>query len=373
LLHWAWERARLDPDTLVKRFPQLEEWETGERQPTLKQLEDFAKATLTPFGYFFLPEPPEETLPIPDFRTVASRAVRRPSAQLLETLNICIRRQEWYREHALAEEQAPLAFIGGSRIADGVEAVAAAIRAVVRLDPDARRTAKDGDAALRAMFEQVEEAGILVMRNGVVGNNTSQPLSVEEFRGFALSDPHAPLVFINAADTKAAQMFTLAHELAHLWLGESGISNSEETLAPSGAATEAFCNRVAAEALVPMRDFRAVWNENADPVAEFRRLATRFRVSTLVIIRRAHDAGFLSAESFNIAYKDELDRIMRFARGSGGDFYKTQTSRLGRRFPRALLESTLGGATLYRDAFRLLGISKTETFEKLARELRFAI
>jgi hypothetical protein len=102
-------------------------------------------------------------------------------------------------------------------------------------------------------------------------------------------------------------------------------------------------------------------------------LATQFRVSTLVIIRRAYDVGFLSRESFHVAYKDELDRIMRFARGGGGDFYKTQTSRLGRRFPKALLESTFGGATMYRDAFRLLGISKTETFEKLARELNFAV
>lgn len=372
LFRWARERSGVDVAALTERFPKYEAWENGESKPTLKQLEDFSRKTLTPFGYFFLAQPPEEQLPIPDFRTLAGREPRRLSAQLLETIYTCQRRQDWYRDYAVENGLDPLAFVKGSRVTDGVQAVANSIRETIGLDPSLRAEAKDAEAALSRMFAQVEDAGILVMRNGIVGNNVYQPLSVSEFRGFALSDPYAPLIFINAADSKAAQMFTLAHELAHLWIGASGISNLEQTMTAEVSSTEAFCNGVAAESLVALDQFRAAWRLDADPVVEYRRLGRLYRVSSLVIIRRAYDAGFLSREDFSVAYCDEVARLERHS-GGGGDFYKTQISRLGTRFPKALLVSTLEGRTFFRDAYRLLGISKSETFDKLAKELNYSL
>src|SRR5262245_10947493 len=93
--HWARARAGLDRGALAKRFPYLPEWETGEVRPTLKQLEQFAKATYAPIGFFFLQEPPEDRVPIPDFRTIANKGVVRPSPHLIDTVYICQRRQEW--------------------------------------------------------------------------------------------------------------------------------------------------------------------------------------------------------------------------------------------------------------------------------------
>src|ERR1700730_1503985 len=86
LISWARERARVSSDDLIQRFPRLREWESGTIRPTLRQLEDFANATTTPLGYLFLPEPPEEALPIPDFRTLGDKPVRRPSPNLLDTV-----------------------------------------------------------------------------------------------------------------------------------------------------------------------------------------------------------------------------------------------------------------------------------------------
>ena len=86
MLLWACERAGFDVANLAKRMPQLPAWVRRERQPTLKQLDKLAKLTHTPLGYLFLPEPPDERLPVPDYRTVDSTARGRPSPDLLDTL-----------------------------------------------------------------------------------------------------------------------------------------------------------------------------------------------------------------------------------------------------------------------------------------------
>jgi Zn-dependent peptidase ImmA (M78 family) len=178
----------------------------------------------------------------------------------------------------------------------------------------------------------------------------------------------APLVFINGADTKAAQMFTLAHELAHIWLGESAISDSQANLIPD-LQVEDWCNRVAAELLVPLAVLRADYDRTTGLGNEVSRLAKRFKVSTLVILRRIHDAGGLTREELWEAYEQELARLRTIPKGSGGNFYLTQASRVSKRFARALVVSTLEGQTLHRDAFRMLGFSKLQTFHELGRSL----
>ncbi len=205
------------------------------------------------------------------------------------------------------------------------------------------------------------------MVSGTVGSNTRRALDPEEFRGFALSDDLAPLVFINGADTKAAQMFTLAHELAHLWLGRSALSDSGPHMLPSNNV-EAWCNRVAAELLVPLSLLKDDCRKKGEDLSSaLKRLTRRFKVSTLIILRRIHDAGDLTRAEFHAAYEAELAQLKPIPlSGSGGNFYRTQVARVGKRFAKALVGSTLGGRTLYRDAFRLLCVSKTSTFQKLA-------
>jgi Zn-dependent peptidase ImmA (M78 family) len=210
--------------------------------------------------------------------------------------------------------------------------------------------------------------GILVMCSGVVSNNNRRRLDPGEFRGFAMADRLAPLVFINGADTKSAQMFTLAHELAHIWLGQSAVSDAQLSQL-SGNAVELWCNKVAAELLVPISIFRAEYRKGAELQGEVNRLARRFKVSTLVILRRVHDAGGLTQEEFWQAYRVELQRLREIPRGSGGDFYLTQAARVSKRFARALIANTLEGQTLHRDAFRMLGFSKLGTFRELGRNL----
>ena len=227
LLRWARERAGiLDVGELQGRFPKLGEWETGEAQPTLKQLEAFAQAVHVPIGYLFLPEPPGEPLPIPDFRTHDGRGVRRASPELLDMLYACQERQGWYRDFALTVRMPQAAFVGSAALSDRLQDAASSMAETLGFDVAARAACRTWEEALRLFIAQADAAGVLVMVSGVVLSNNRRTFDPEEFRGFALADKRAPLVFINGADTKSGQMFTLAHELAHLWLGSSAVSDA---------------------------------------------------------------------------------------------------------------------------------------------------
>jgi Zn-dependent peptidase ImmA (M78 family)/transcriptional regulator with XRE-family HTH domain len=371
MFRWARERAGLGPEALARRFPSLDAWERGEAQPTLKQLESFAQATYTPVGYLFLPEPPVERVPIPDFRTMGSERLERPSADLLDTLYLCQQRQEWYRDFARTEGETPLPFVGSVSLASDVEETAARIRGALGFDLDERRRTPTWTEALRRFIGLADDLGILVMVSGVVGSNNRRKLNPEEFRGFALVDPLAPLVFLNGADTKAAQMFTLAHELAHVWLGQSALSDVAPVSSPTNAV-EVWCNWVAAEILVPLSIFREEYQPEASLRDELDRLARRFKVSTLVVLRRIHDAGGLTADQLWREYRRELERLRAMPTGDGGNFYLTLGARASKRFARALVVSTLEGRSSFTETFRLLGLKKMATFQELGYSLGVA-
>lgn len=368
MLKWACTRSGLDVERLQKRFPKIELWFSEDESPTLKQLENFAKATYTPIGFLFMQKPPVEKVPIPDFRTIVGTGSRPPSPDLLDTVYICQQRQEWYREYMRVSGEDPVSLVGSVSTDNNVEETAAHIRHALGFDIEERRKMSTWTDALRSFIEQADGLGILVMVNGVVGNNNRRKLDPYEFRGFALVDNLAPLVFINGSDTKAAQMFTLAHELAHIWLGQTGLSDAQAAQIPANQV-ERWCNLVAAEILVPLAVLRNEYQKNKPLADEVNRLARYFKVSTLVILRRIHDAGGLNKEQFHKAYNEELERLLELPSGSGGNFYLTQAARVSKRFARALISNTLEGQTLYRDAFRMLGFSKQSTFKDLGHSL----
>ncbi len=371
LLVWARTRARLETADLEHRFPKINAWEAEEVQPTFKQLEDFARAVHVPFGYLFLPAPPDEPLPIPDFRTVDGRGVRRPSPELLDMVYACQERQGWYKEFSLTTRQPEAEFVRSARLQDRAVAVAASMAETLGFDLEARATCRTWEKALRLFIGQAESVGVLVMVSGVVLSNNNRKLNPEEFRGFALADRRAPLIFVNGSDSKSAQMFTMAHELAHLWLGSTAVS--DVSAAPHGGhcREEIWCNAVAAELLVPITVLRNDLVDDETVEDAVNRLTRRYKVSSLVILRRLLDAGWLDRAAFDEAWAAERARLQALAQRNdgGGDFYRTTRSRVSRRFARALVESTLEGQTLYRDAFRMLGVARTETFNHIGRQV----
>ena len=364
---WARERADKDPNKLRKKFKNLTEWERGKIQPTFKQLENFAKATYAPFGYFFMDRPPKEKIPIPDLRTIGNVEITRPSPDLLDTIYLCQQRQDWYREFICSMGAKALDFVGTVNIRESIEKTAEKMRTTLGFSLDKRRKASTWTEALRLFVEKIDEVGIMVMISGVVGSNTQRKLDTNEFRGFALSDDFAPLIFINGADSKSAQMFTLAHELAHIWPGKSALSNTDLTSHPSNSV-EVWCNKVAAEFLVPLENIKRdnIGNKPLEAVPD---LVRNYKVSSLVIIRRLLDAQYIKRDEFDKAFKKELQRIKNLSKGKGGDFYRTIGVRDGKRFMRDLIASTLEGHTSLTEALRLLGIKKMDTFQNIGKEL----
>ncbi len=374
VLRWARERAGLDIQTLAKKLQVKSEriisWENS-GQLTITQAEKLAHYTHTPLGYLYLPEPVKESLPIRDFRTVDDQPLSRPTPDLIETIQIMQRRQAWMREEMLESGQNPLAFVGSSQLDMPAEEVACLIKKELGLEPhwtDGKTTWED---ALRTLRNTIEAVGVLVVFNGVVGNDTHRKLSTDEFRGFALLDEYAPLIFVNSTDYKGAQMFTLVHELAHIWIGQEGLSNLE-ALQPSTSANkiEKFCNQVAAEFLVPANELLSRWDTVPAGQNTYDFLARSFKVSTIVVARRALDLNLISSDTFFNYWYDLLktEKQKHKNRKSGGDFWNNQNVRVGVRFGSAVVRAVKEGRLLYREAYALTGL-KGATFIEFSNNL----
>ncbi|MDY0164966.1 MAG: ImmA/IrrE family metallo-endopeptidase [Thermoguttaceae bacterium] len=373
LIRWAIDRSGLASEDLATAFPKLDEWKRGKRLPTFRQLEAFAKKTMTPLGYLYLDAPPEERLPIPDFRTVGDARIDRPSPNLIETIQAMQRRQAWMREYLIEQAEKPLGFVGAAKHSRNVVSLAARIRDTLGLIVDWAELHSTWEDALRTLRQSAEHIGILVATSSVVGLNNHRPLDPQEFRGFVVCDSYAPLIFVNGADSKSAQMFTLAHELAHVWLGQDGLFNLIKTM-PHDDDTERYCNQVAAEFLVPRRKLLERWQEAQATGKPFQTIARWCKVSPVVAARRALDLRLISKAQFFVFYEqDQEDWRHRKAeekvRKKGGpNFYDVQDVRLGRRFAYAVVRAAREGRLLFREAYQLTDL-KGQTFNQYADRL----
>ena len=371
VLRWARERADFSVADLAQKVGVKTErvlrWENA-GAISMPQAEKLARATHTPLGYLFLSFPPVEELPVQDFRARAGETPARPSADLLETVYAMQRRQAWLREELIDTGHEPLDFVGSLRGVVDYREAAGAMRRALLLDNDwaaARPTWSDALAHLR---DSADAAGVLVTFNGVVGNNTSRKLNPDEFQGFALVDEYAPLVFVNNADFKAAQMFTLAHELAHLFVGEAGVSVIKSLL-PSEHSVEIFCDAVAAEFLAPAEDLRHYWRHFAETYDPYQRIARQFKVSRIVAARRALDLKLIEREAFFAYYNAHKAQGVRSPQASdSGDFWNIQRWRIGPRFAAAVARAVRAGRLPYREAYVLTGLSG-DTFANMPEKM----
>lgn len=361
IVTWARQRAGLSEEAFaqklgIKDIAKVTEWEAGTAKPTFVQAQKVANVTSIPFGYLFLAKPPKEELPIPDLRTVGDKHHDEVSVDMRDIIKQVMHKQEWYKEYLLQIGEDELPFIGRFSTKDSVYEVAQNIRDELEIPLPKKGSWEEYQ---RQIINAAENSRILVMRSGIVGNNTRRKLEVSEFRGFAISDKLAPVIFINSSDAPAARLFTLVHELAHLWIGSSGVSD----LSDDHAEEEKFCNAVAGEFLVPEDAFYEMWNPHVSLLNNTIEISSRFHVSKLVVARRALDCGVIDSGAYWAFYQNEMKAFKRKKSG-GGDFNITAGARNSALFSSAVVAEALSGRMLLRDAGSLLGIqpSKIKTY-----------
>ncbi|MCD1269892.1 ImmA/IrrE family metallo-endopeptidase [Microbacterium sp. MEC084] len=368
ILRWAEAYSQRDHVAFLHRFPQWDDWAAGRRSPTIRQVEQIASFSHLPFGIFFLAEPPELQLPIPDYRLGTGGDARTPSPELREVIDESVFRQDWYRDYSIREGLAPPQLPQLTRLST----LAGEIRDALDFSVS-RRAGLPRDQVRRRLKRSVEELGVLVTFAGTITNNTQRTLSREEFRGFTLYDRVAPLIFVNTHDdTKTGQIFTLIHELGHVLRRESALD--EPSPRHDGADAEGWCNRLAAEVLVPTDDLRQVFRSDADLYSELDRLASRYVASTPTILLQLRAIGAVPRDGFDEVYRRVEERARAAAKlndtsTDGGNYYANLPYRVGERLSRAVITDARSGATSLTDAMRLLGLSSTSKIDRYAQEV----
>ena len=361
ILTWAIARAGYELPDFAEKYPRISDWLSGAKQPTVKQLEDFSNKVHLPFGYLFLPKPPNETIDFPFFRTGRKEGTNRVSLNVYDTILDLQRRQAWLIDYLQELGSHPLPYVGWFNSQASPVDVVQDIRHTLGLGQSWAAGCPTWEDALDTLVKKIEEIGIIVVFSGIVGNNTHRVIPVEECRGFVLVDEYVPFMLVNNADAKAAQLFTIVHELAHVWLGQSAGFDFRQ-LMPSDNPTERLCNQVAAEFLMPEALLRAHWTG----VADIRKLVTKFKVSKIVIARRALDLGLISRATFFQVYNTYMAEFAAKKQGqeSGGNCYYTARKRVSPTFAAYVDSAVKTDKLLYRDAYKLTGLSgKTyETF-----------
>lgn len=348
---WAIQRAGLTVDDYIENHPDvaLTEWMDGGKTPTIKQLESFAKSVNVPFGFLFLEKVPQESVPFPVFRGDAGR-YDHFDLNVYDTVNAVQQRQEWLEEYLVKNDIETCQFVGSVTINTPISETVCLLREVLKLGTRWAFSLANTEAAVSKLTEMLEFAGVFVAYNGIVGNNTHRKLRVSECRGFALVNNVAPYIFINSSDAPVAQLFTLIHETAHIMLGVSAGHAEADTL--SDDVTERYCDKVAAEFLVPAQELRVVWN------GRIKETARKFRVSELVLARRALELQLINGDAFHRFWIEYTNRppYTRKAGNTGGNFYRTSVKRVGRLFA-IHVKNAVGSSQLsFTDAYRLTGL-----------------
>lgn len=351
----------------VSPAERLRSIESGESPLTISLLQALAKAYQRPEVTFFLPCPPRKEKLLADFRTVDSRQPTVDSPEFAALKRHIIALHKGLKDIAEAEEDPPLAFVGSIRPHSPVDEVVPAIKAVLGQDPRDMSRLRDENDFFHALREQAQQAGIYVILLGDLGSHhTAIPLEV--FRGLSISDPRVPLIVINPNDTLKARVFSLLHEICHIFIGATGYcSGRGETDTHHDRAQETFCNAVAAEYLVPEDKLRG--ETIYTPLIQcFDVIAKKFKVSSIVIARRAKDLNKISQQDYDAAVRFYIERARstRNRTTGGPDANKVLKSRLGKKLISKVVDAAYNGHINFNEASSLLGISVSR-LDKVAR------
>ncbi|WP_334329695.1 ImmA/IrrE family metallo-endopeptidase [Companilactobacillus sp. HBUAS59699] len=369
IFNWVIENGDKNVEAINDKFDQFQKWLSGEVEPTVKQIQDFSKFTSVPFGYFFLNDPPKEEIPALKFRTVGNKNAK-ASRALIETLNEMEYRQSWMKDYLSENGQDnPIEIVGSfsvdSRINDVIE------YATKKLDITNIKENKI-EEFYKKLRNSIESQGILVMQNGVVGNQNKRSLKVSEFRAFVLIDDVVPLIFINRADSRTANIFSLVHEFVHVIIAKDEILNVDE-FTEINKSEEQWINEVTAGILVPKQVIRSYVEKYSSTKGNdyvIKRIAQKMHVSPIVVAIRMNKMKLCSGNDIDNIKQEQTSLINNKVKVSGGNYYSTQKSRIDGNFMYAVMDSRNSGSISASEASSLVGVKKVETYNALMKSFR---
>ena len=369
----SWALSQTSEEKLgTKLVDNIKHWLDGTKSPTFNQIEDFSKKSHIPLGYFFLQTPPIEQISLLEYRTLDSIQLTNPSRNLIDTIHDMEAVQEWMVNYRKEWNYDTISIVGSLKGITDISVIADTIRKDLGLNIEWYKNCGNPSEAFNKVRGLLEECGIVVMMNGIVGKNTHRALDVKEFRAFAMVNEWAPLIFINGADSAGGRLFSLFHELVHLWIGENDLYNDTKYSANGIKPIEVTCNAVAGALMVPKTVFLEKWNNNTnDDIHEkIKELARMFRCSSSVIARRALDNKKIDQNVYNMVIEDAIEAYIQTKqeKSSGGDYYRVARSKLDGVFVRALCESVNSGRTSFTEAYRLTNTT-SKTFSEVASGL----
>ena len=376
ILKWARESARITDEVAAAKISvtvnKLKEWEDGTSQPTIRQAQVLAKAYKRPFALFFLPEIPRDFQPLQDFRKKGSKVLTTSSVFIIREIQ---QKQAWISDVYSDNKEEKLPFVGRFTIRDNPNMVARDILQTLNINPSNYKT----DNPIREWIDAAETNRIFISRTSFIHSRLK--IDSEELQGFAIADQYAPFVFVNSEDWNAPQLFTLVHELAHIWIAESGISNDVELDIKNENRfhpVELFCNEVAAHALIPKEFIISLDSKIFENSKEVFKASKSLGISSFVLLVRALKLNLISVSVYNklkkqadfdyaeyIKREAERKRILKEKEKKGGpNYFLLQLNRNSRLFTQTVLDAFRGGFIEPTLASNLLNV-QINKFNKL--------
>ena len=376
VLKWARETAKIsETDAAAKvsvKAEKITEWENGESQPTINQAIKLAKSYQRPFAVLFLPEPPTDFQPLQDFRKSGSKELSTAVTFIIREIQ---KKQSWVSQQNQENEESILPFVGKFSLKDSPKLIARDILETLEINPT-----KYGEVnPLKKWIDQAEANGIFVSRSSFI--HARLKIDKEELQGFAIADPYAPFVFVNSGDWRAPQLFTLVHELAHLWIAQTGISNNVDIeIKGKLHPVELFCNEVAANALMPEDSIRRISSKSLSDSRQIFRIANVLGVSSFSLIYRALKLELIPLEQYKILKeqatlhfkeflaKEAIKKAKQKKSPGGPSPYLLKLNRNSRLFTQIVLDGFNGGRIEPNLASNLLS-TKSNKFHKLEERI----
>ena len=363
ILQWINDRFF---DNLGSMQGKFTKWLNGDTIPTIKQVKEMCKKIHIPFRYVLMENPPKENCDIIDFRTVDSIELVNPSRELIDINNKMTEIQLWMEDYLRIGGETKLSFVGKYANSD-FNTIVDAIRKTLKIEVkyfDKLQSTRDCFNFIR---KKCQDVGILTLCSGIVGENNKRKLNIKEFRAFAKINDFAPLIFINCNDTWTGRLFSLFHEIAHIFLGKNDLYNVSYNALINSHNTEVLCNKVASELIMPLSVYNTL-NMSIDDYATF------FKCSKYVVVRRMLDLGDISKNEYDNyieQFNAEFDKNRVNAKSGRGNFYNNKLFKLDNRFIDALNSSVVFGNTSYIEAYRLTDTT-AKTYSNIINELRLA-